>query len=238
MHRIHRIIALNRLNRLYTKRRGTPVTQTTAWLLVALLASTSGSSGRAAAAEPQAETKPGAPPSNIPSGIVPAVRRPAEMVPLKIVPGKQKRPIPYYATLRAEVDRPFLTRGEGKLYLGFHLDPLYAVHWNNRVKPLEFRLETAEGVRVTPSRGTGPKVEQPADKDPREFLLNIAAAGKNRPLRLTVRYFACDDADTFCIPVTQRYTVHLAPAPRGKSSESPPLKGVTRPDAVEESPDR
>ena len=214
------------------------MTQTTAWLLVALLASTSGSSGRAAAAEPQAETKPGAPPSNIPSGIVPAVRRPAEMVPLKIVPGKQKRPIPYYATLRAEVDRPFLTRGEGKLYLGFHLDPLYAVHWNNRVKPLEFRLETAEGVRVTPSRGTGPKVEQPADKDPREFLLNIAAAGKNRPLRLTVRYFACDDADTFCIPVTQRYTVHLAPAPRGKSSESPPLKGVTRPDAVEESPDR
>ena len=199
------------------------MTQTTAWLLVALLASTSGSSGRAAAAEPQAETKPGAPPSNIPSGIVPAVRRPAGMVPLKVVPGKQKRPIPYYATLRAEVDRPFLTRGEGKIYLGFHLDPLYAVHWNNRVKPLEFRLETAEGVRVTPSRGTGPKVEQPADKDPREFLLNIAATGQNRPLRLTVRYFACDDADTFCIPVTQRYTVHLEPAPGGESSGSAPF---------------
>ena len=214
------------------------MTQSTAWLFLALLASTSGSPDRAAAAEPQAETKPGAPPSNIPSGIVPGVRRPAGMVPLKIVPGKQKRPIPYYATLRAEVDRPFLTMGEGTLYLGFHLDPLYAVHWNNRVKPLEFRLETAEGVRVTPSRGTGPKVKQPADKDPREFLLNIAATGQSRPLRLTVRYFACDDAETFCIPVTQRYTVHLKPAPRGKSSESPPLRGVTRPDAVEESPDR
>ncbi len=202
------------------------MTQTTAWLFVALLASTSGSPGRAAAAEPQAETKPGAPRSNIPSGIVPGVRRPAEMVPLKIVPGKQRRPIPFYATLRAEVDRPFLTRGEGKLYLGFHLDPGYAVHWNNRVKPLEFRLETAGGVRVTPSRGTGPKVKQPADKDPREFLLNIAATRLGQPLRLTVRYFACDDADTFCIPVTQKYTVHLEPDPGGKVSGESTKDGI------------
>ena len=54
-------------------------------------------------------------------------------------------------------------------------------------------------------------MKQPADKDPREFLLDIAATGKNQPLKLTVRYFACDDADTFCIPVTQQYTVHLEP---------------------------
>ena len=210
----------------------------TAWLGLGLLAVAPVSTERAWATELQTEAKPGRSNRIIPSGIVPGVRRPAGMVPLKIVPGKQKRPIPYYATLRAEVDRPFLTRGEGKLYLGFHLDPGYAVHWNNRVKPLEFRLETAEGVRVTPGRGTGPKVEQPADKDPREFLLDIAATGQGRSLRLTVRYFACDDADTFCIPVTQTYTVHLEAAPGGKSSESPPLKGVTRPDAVEESPDR
>ena len=192
------------------------MTQTTAWLFLALLASTSGSLDRAAAAEPQTEAKPGRSNRNIPSGIVPGVRRPAGMVPLKVVPGKQKRPIPFYARLRAEVDRPFLTRGEGRLYLGFHLDPLYAVHWNNRVKPLEFRLETAEGVRVTPSRGSGPKVKQPADKDPREFLLDIATTGKSQPLRVTVRYFACDDADTFCIPVTQKYVVHLKPSPGGK----------------------
>lgn len=201
------------------------MTQPTAWLFLALLASTSGSPHRAAAAEPQAETKPGAPPSNIPSGIVPGVRRPAGMVPLKIVPGKQNKPIPYYATLRAEVDRHFLTRGEGRLYLGFHLDPRYAVHWNNRVKPLEFRLETAEGVRVTPSRGSGPKVKQPADKDPREFLLDIAAQAQSQPLRLTVRYFACDDADTFCIPVTQRYTVYLEPDPGKKGSGKSSLEG-------------
>ena len=192
------------------------MTKSTAWLGLGLLAMMPVSPERARATEPQSEVKPGRPDPNIPSGIVPGVRRPAGMVPLKVVPGKQKRPIPFYARLRAEVDQPFLTRGEGRLYLGFHLDPLYAVHWNNRVKPLEFRLETAEGVRVTPSRGSGPKVEQPADKDPREFLLDIAATAQSQPLHLTVRYFACDDADTFCIPVTQKYTVHLEPAPEGK----------------------
>lgn len=193
--------------------------RTTAWLGLGVLALTPVNTERARAAEPQTEAKPGRSNPHIPSGIVPGVRRPAGMVPLKVMPGKQKRPIPFYARLRAEVDRPFLTRGEGKLYLGFHLDPLYAVHWNNRVKPLEFRLETVEGVRVTPSRGVGPRVKQPADKDPREFLLDIAATGQSRPLRLTVRYFACDDADTFCIPVTQRYTVHLEPDPGGKVSD-------------------
>ena len=187
------------------------MTRTTAWLGLALLALTPVSPARAGAAEPQTEVKPGRSNPNIPSGIVPGVRRPAGMVPLKVVPRKQKRPIPFYARLRAKVDRPFLTRGEGKLYLGFHLDPRYAVHWNNRVKPLEFRLETAEGVRVRPSQGSGPKVKQPADKDPREFLLDITTTGQSQPLRLTVRYFACDDADTFCIPVTQRYTVYLEP---------------------------
>ena len=192
------------------------MTRTTAWLGLGLLAMTPVSPERARATEPQAEVKSGRSHPIIPSGIVPGVRRPAGMVPLKVVPGKQKRPIPFYARLRAEVDRPFLTRGEGRLYLGFHLDPHYAVHWNNRVKPLEFRLETAEGVRVTPSRGSGPRVKQPADKDPREFLLDISATGQSRPLSLTVRYFACDDADTFCIPVTQRYTVHLEPDPGGK----------------------
>ena len=190
----------------------------TPWLGLGLLALISLSTERAWTTEPQTETKPGRSDPNIPTGIVPGVRHPAGMVPLKVVPGEQKKPIPFYARLRAEVDRSFLTRGKGKLYLGFHLDPLYAVHWNNRVKPLEFRLETAEGVRVTPSRGSGPKVKQPADKDPREFLLDIAATGQSQPLRLTVRYFACDDADTFCIPVTQKYTVHLEPDPGGRVS--------------------
>ena len=192
------------------------MTKTMTWFGLGVLALTLLSTERIRAAEPQTELKPNWPKPNIPFGIVPMVRRPAKMVPLKIVPGQQKRAIPFYATLRAEIDRPFLTRGEGKLYLGFHLNPLYAVHWNNRIKPLEFRLETAEGVQITPSHGTGPQVDQPADKDPREFLLDIAATGQGQFLSLTVRYIACDDANTFCIPVTQNYAVYLEPDSKEK----------------------
>ena len=158
------------------------------------------------------------PADKIPSGIVPGIQPPSAMIPLKIAPAKQKRNVPFYAKLRAEVDRPFLARGEGKLYLGFHLDPLYAVHWNNLIKPLEFELECPEGVKVTPSRGSGPRVKEPADKDPREFLLDISSDTRGRPLDLTVRYFACDDADTFCVPVTQRYAVYLERDPDGGNS--------------------
>ena len=158
------------------------------------------------------------PSGKIPTGIVPKIQIPSRMVPLKITPAKQKRNVPFYAKLRAEVDRPFLTEGKGKLYLGFHLDPLYAIHWNNLTKPLEFELECPQGVTVTPRRGSAPRVKEPADKDPREFLLDITSSTKGRPLNLTVRYFACDDADTFCIPVTQRYAVYLEQDPDGGSA--------------------
>ena len=30
-----------------------------------------------------------------------------------------------------------------------------------------------------------------------------------KPLDVRVTYYACDDANTFCVPVTQRYAVHL-----------------------------
>ncbi len=162
------------------------------------------------------------PSGKIPSGIVPRIQLTSGMVPLKIAPAKQKRNVPFYAKLRAEVDRPFLARGEGKLYLGFHLDPLYAVHWNNLTKPLEFELQCPEGVEVTPSRGSSPRVKEPADKGPREFLLDIASSTRGRPVALTVRYFACDDADTFCVPVTQRYAVYLERDPDGGSARRGP----------------
>jgi len=42
----------------------------------------------------------------------------------------------YYAKLRAEADEPLLETGSGTMYLGFHLDPLYHVHWNNLAEPL------------------------------------------------------------------------------------------------------
>ena len=141
---------------------------------------------------------------------------PARLRPLVIEPDLSRaEEIPFYAKLRAEAEPAVLEKGSGKLYLGFHLDPLYKVHWNNEVAPVSFEIRTPEGVEVTPSAGKAPEVEAKADSDPREFLLDVKTSDRSKPLELTVRYFACDNANTFCIPVTQSYAVHLKPDPDG-----------------------
>ena len=43
-------------------------------------------------------------------------------------------------------------------------------------------------------------------RDPREFLLEISGRSSD-PIKVVVKYFACDDAETFCVPVTQEYLV-------------------------------
>ena len=161
------------------------------------------------------ETAP--PPEAVARGVVPRLDLPRSMRmrALEIEPVVENGEIPFYAKLRAEADEAFLETGKGKLYLGFHLDPLYRVHWNNLTKPLEFRLEVPRDVRASPRKGSAPKVKEPADADPREFLVDLSAGDRSEPLDLSVRYFACDDANTFCIPVKQRYLVHLRPDPDG-----------------------
>ena len=116
----------------------------------------------------------------------------------------------------------------GKLYLGFFLDPLYEVHWNNRAEPIRFQVEAPDGVHIEPSTGQGPRVDTDADTDPREFLLDVVVRqadavrqpglrGAKPVLKLTVTYFACDNAETFCVPVTQQYAIHLQADPDGGS---------------------
>ena len=63
------------------------------------------------------------------------------------------------------------------------------------------------------------KGKEPADKDPREFILAIDSSNYEQPLVLKTRYFACDDADTFCVPVTQQYSVYLKPDLDGGSMQ-------------------
>ena len=53
------------------------------------------------------------------------------------------------------------------------------------------------------------------EADPREFLVEVEGATESKSFGLTVRYFACDDANTFCIPVTQSYDVRFAADPDG-----------------------
>ena len=141
------------------------------------------------------------------SGVVKRVTLPGTGQPLLVEP--QDSRTPYYVKLRAEADQDLLRSGRGKLYLGFHLDPIYHVHWNNLAKPLSWEIAAVDGVTVTPSSGTGPKVEIESDIDPREFVIDVEAGREAGPFEVTVKYFACNDAQGFCIPVTQKYTVTL-----------------------------
>ena len=146
-------------------------------------------------------------------GIVPRVPLPEGAVPMVIEPLYESSEIPFYAKLRAEGTRELFATGKGTMYIGFHLDPLYRVHWNNEVDPVEFRITAPDGVSVTPARGVAVDPEEPADADPREFLVEIDAGEPNQTIDLRVQYFACDDALTFCIPVRQDYKVTLMEDP-------------------------
>lgn len=149
------------------------------------------------------------PAQTVAKGIVPRVEVTSPMRALRVEPDVSDARIPFYAKLRAEGNEDLLDAGKGTMYIGFHLDPLYKVHWNNDAKPLELEIEPPEGVSVTPTAIVAPDPEEPADADPREFLLEVDAGEIKGPLELTVRYFACDDAQTFCIPVTQQYSIWL-----------------------------
>jgi hypothetical protein len=135
---------------------------------------------------------------------------------------------PYYIKLRAEASSDLLNTGSGTLHLGFHIDPIHNVHWNNLAKPLEFELKGGE---FSPSKATAKKIDEEADADPREFLIQVKDT--NTPIEVTVRYFACDNDDAWCKAVTQTFSITLeydrdAGNPR-KGGERPG-QGGRRPD--------
>ena len=152
--------------------------------------------------------KTASPPRVAASGVVPRVAMPGRMRAIQIEP--KVGDTPFYAKLRAEVTPDVLQTGSGTMYLGFHIDPLYHVHWNNLAEPIRYEIKVPKGMTVTPAIGTGPKVDVEYDMDPREFLVEISNASFDAPLELTVEYFACNDEAGWCIPVTQTYAVYLA----------------------------
>ena len=56
------------------------------------------------------------------------------------------------------------------------------MHWNNEAPPLEYEVTAAAGVQVTPAAAAFAVVEEPADADPREFLVDIRADDRGEPL--------------------------------------------------------
>lgn len=153
------------------------------------------------------------PPQVAARGVVPRIDLPGPMQPIRVQPNLGIDP--FYVKLRAEAEPQLLQGGSGKLFLGFHLDPLYRVHWNNLAAPLTFTIESPADVQASPNAGEGPKVEPPSDMDPREFLVEVRGGDRQKPLTLTVRYFACSDEEGWCKPITQTYTLYLQRDPDG-----------------------
>ncbi len=116
----------------------------------------------------------------------------------------------YYAKMRPEVDQELYDTGDGQMYIGLHLDPIYEVHWNNLSKPVTYKLSLPEGVAASPIVGEGPLPDVDTDKDPREFLIDIANwTDRSEAIGVDVFYFACNEEMGWCMPVTQSYSVNL-----------------------------
>jgi hypothetical protein len=155
------------------------------------------------------------PPPKAPAarGVVARLTRP-RMQPVVCEPQIEKEGLPFYVKLRAEADRGLLMTGAGKLYLGFHLDPLHQAHWNNLTDPLKYTLEVPEGAKLDQPTGTAQKVPVASDADPREFIVEVAAWPADKPLTLTVTYAACV-GDAACYAVKQRYVLRRRRDPDG-----------------------
>jgi hypothetical protein len=147
------------------------------------------------------------PPKTAPQGIVPRLQRPGEMSSINLQPLSRGLP-PFYVKLDVKVEALPSANGIRKLYLGLFLGQLYEVHWNNQLSPVSFEIAASDGVEVSPRAGNGPQVDQQADADPREFLVDVSGSSE-QPLTVKVQYTACGDAETFCQPVTQYHHVFL-----------------------------
>ncbi len=120
---------------------------------------------------------------------------------------------PCYAKLRAEADEKLLESGNGRLYLGFHLDPLYKMQWDDRAEAPSYRLVTSTGI-VSPSVDSAEEIRiEEYDNEPREFMVTARQLDLSKPLMLQVSYTVCAPDQNKSIPVTQRYIIHLETDP-------------------------
>ena len=136
-----------------------------------------------------------------------------QFLPLQLTPLKSKKP--YYVKVRIEGNKDLRKTGNGQLYLGFHIDPLYKNQWNNRGESLRYMLKSPIGV-IAPSIGTAPRVTaQATDAEPREFLLNTRKLDVDQPITLQVSYSVHSEKSKRNIEVQQQYLIHLKEDPFG-----------------------
>jgi hypothetical protein len=141
-------------------------------------------------------------PETAPRGFVERLPR-AGMFPVVMDPQFDKGGQPFYAKLRAEADLTLLDTGKGKLYLGFHLDPFYEIHWNKLTKPLKFELKLSDGVSFSTTSGQAATVDADNDCDPREFMIDVEKWPQDKPVQVSVSYAVCSENE--CHLVKQVY---------------------------------
>lgn len=118
---------------------------------------------------------------------------------------------PHYAKLRVEGNQELLESGNGKLYLGFHIDPLYQVAWNNLGDPMKYAVKVPAGV-VAPSINSAERVTAEAtDAEPREFVIEARKLDLSKPFAVQVNYSVHSLASGKNIEVSQQYMVYLQP---------------------------
>ncbi|MEE2643254.1 MAG: EF-hand domain-containing protein [Planctomycetota bacterium] len=140
-------------------------------------------------------------------GVVKRPEIPAQLRPVKVTPQSSKEP--YYVKLRVEVEPDVIGKGDGKIYLGFHLDPIHKVHWNNLAAPMEYEITGLSQKALDAPSGQFAKVSVQSDVDPREFVLTARNLKSPAEFRVEVKYFACSDTEGWCKPVSQQYLVSL-----------------------------
>lgn len=141
------------------------------------------------------------------TGVIKRLELPEQFRPL-VVETAESGGEPFYVKLRVEAAPSLLSSEEGKLYLGFQLDPLYHVHWNNLAAPLKYEFVDSSAATLQPSTGQATKIEVESDGDPREFLVDVNLLDREKPLELKVYYFACHDEEGWCKPVSQSFRIH------------------------------
>ncbi|MEM7476347.1 MAG: hypothetical protein AAF483_15235 [Planctomycetota bacterium] len=160
-------------------------------------------------------------PREVASGVVEPIKLPRGLTPIKIkyLPLDNERPL--FVKLRAELTPRKNAKGKYQMFLGFYPDPIHKVHWNNLAGRIRVSFDAPAALGITAEELEGPKVDEDSDVDPRMFLIDLASkessAGRREPIKISLKYVICDDAETFCFPVTQQFEVTTEPLGNGST---------------------
>jgi len=164
--------------------------------------------------------------TKIARNVLPRVETP-EGAKTLMVRSLEKENVPLYLKLRVDADRELLQSGTGKMRLGFWLDPIHRVHWDNLAAPLNFEFldeDLKEGA-LSPVTASAPKMEVEADYDPREFLIEVKEVDLSKPLKIKVSYSSGHEVEDSRRASTQVFEIRFKTDPHAGRTQSEMRRG-------------